>query len=291
MSNFFNTAVPLSELAKILQLEVDHSIKDIHINAVSDSNAPVNNSICDYIKGPLPEQIDNLILLTKDNIDGYTCILVDNPQESIVKVINHIESTIGFHQKYANSQIPASVKIGKNVVIEDNVEIGENTIIEHNVVIHSGTKIGQNCFIRTHSSIGGDGFGFFRDGQNKLVKQPHLGGVTIGDNVEIGSNTCVVRGIVNDTTIGNHTKVDNLVHIAHDCQIGEENFITACAELSGYVTIGNKTSIAPNTCIKQRTNLGDNIIVGMGAVILKDVEDKAVMIGNPAKPLRKFSQK
>jgi len=290
MSNLFNSTIGIKEIASIINIECPPDF-NMEISSISDSNATLENSVCDYIKGPLPSPKNNLILFTKKSIEGYNCIITDSPQEDILMVINHIESTIGFKKKYENTKIPSSVTIGHNVVIEKNVEIGKGTIIEHNVVIHSGTKIGENCLIRTHSSIGGDGFGFFRNKNNQLLKQPHLGGVVLGNNVEIGSNSCIVRGIINDTIICDNVKIDNLVHVAHDCYVGNDTFLTACAELSGYVTIGKNTSIAPNTTIKQRIKIGDNVISGMGAVIFKNVEDNSIVVGNPAKPLRKFGKK
>lgn len=289
MSNEFKKQVVLNELLNYLNINnsFDSSVK---VSSVSDSNSAEAYSVCDYIKGPLPENKEGLILFVKEKVEHYTCIIVEHPQETIASIIGFIKSTVGFKQLYINSQIPESVILGQNVVIETNVEIGEGTIIEHNVVIHSGTKIGKHCLIRTHSSIGGDGYGYIKT-DSGLIKQPHLGGVVLGDNVEIGSNSCVVRGIINDTELRANVKVDNLVHIAHDCFIDEGAFIIASSELSGYVSVGKRSRIAPGSCVKQRVKIGDDVIVGMGAVVLKNIDDNSVVFGNPAKPLRQFSSK
>jgi len=290
MSNYFRNSVKLSEILTNLSIsyDVDDSFDfDQDVEAISDSNKVVPNSLCDYIKGSLPTKVDGLILFAKENIDGFCCIIVDNPQQAIAEVIEHISSTIGFKAAYEATGIHSSVTIGQNVVIEENVEVGRGTKIEHNVVIHSGTKIGENCLIRTHSSIGGDGYGFFKSNNGELKKFPHIGGVEIGDNVEIGSNTCIVRGIINDTYIGNNVKVDNLVHIAHDCFIDEDAYIIACSELSGYVQVGKRARIAPNACVKQRITIGNDSLVGLGAVVLKDVKEGDIVAGNPAKSLKR----
>ncbi|KGJ93582.1 UDP-3-O-(3-hydroxymyristoyl)glucosamine N-acyltransferase [Colwellia psychrerythraea] len=285
MSNQLKKTTMLSEIFKGINL---HSIldKDIKIDFISDSSNGVPNSICDYIKGELPKNHEDLILLVREAISGYNCVVVENPQIIIVDIIKYIKANIGFEAKYQYSKIPSSVKIGENVVIEENVEIGEHTVIEHNAVIHSGTKIGKNCLIRTHASIGGDGYGYIDTGKG-LVKQPHLGGVTLSDNVEIGSNTCVVRGMINDTYLGESVKVDNLVHIAHDCFIDDYSFIIAGAELSGYVSVGKRSRVAPNACVKQRLSIGNDAIVGLGAVVTKNVPDGKVVAGNPAKILNR----
>ena len=287
MSNQLNHTVMLSELLDGVNLPLTLS-EDVQITYIADSANSMPNSLCDYIKGDLPTKNEGLVLLVKEEVSGYNCVVVKNPQVIIVDIINYIKANVGFKMKYHSSKIPLTVKIGQNVVIEDNVEIGENTIIEHNAVIHSGTKIGKNCLVRTHASIGGDGYGFIKNAEGELIKQPHLGGVELADNVEIGANTCVVRGIVNDTYIGKNVKVDNLVHIAHDCFIDEDAYIIACSELSGYVRVGKRSRIAPKACVKQRVIIGDDVVVGMGAVVLKDVLNGSVVIGNPAKPLRQF---
>ena len=285
MSNQFNKSLLLSEVLAKLNIEANFN-GDEFIEAISDSNKVECNSICDYIKGPLPEHVPNLFIFVKESIPGYNCIVVNNPQLKIIELIDYVNETIGFKNKYKTTGIHPTVILGENTVIENNVEIGEGTVIQHNVVIHAGTRIGRNCLIRTNASIGGDGYGFVKLENGELVKQPHLGGAYLGDNVEIGANTCVVRGIVNDTYIGNSVKVDNLVHIAHDCYIDDEAFVIACAELSGYVRVGKRARIAPNACVKQRVSIGDDAIVGLGAVVLKNVENKGVVVGNPAKPLK-----
>jgi len=289
MSNIFNNKILLSDILKVLGAEVDFE-HDFEMLSISDSESSEPFSICDYIKGPLPENKEGLVLLTLEKIEGYYCIIVTSPQETLLRIIEYVKDGVAFKQLYPNSCIPDDVSIGQNVVIEENVEIGEGTIIEHNVVIHAGSRIGKNCLIRTHSSIGGDGYGFINTNKG-LIKQPHLGGVFLGDNVEIGSNTCVVRGIINDTVLSDNVKVDNLVHISHDCFIGKDSFIIANSELSGYVKIGERSRIAPGACVKQRVKIGNDVIVGMGAVVLKNIADNEVVIGNPAKPLKQFKKK
>lgn len=248
---------------------------------ISDSNNAKEFSLCDYVKGPLPKRTPGLVLLVREKLKDYDCIVVCSPQISICNVINYIDSKIGFVAH--KSDVHDSVIIGRNVTIEDNVIIGENTVVEHNVVIHSGSIVGKNCLIRSHASIGSDGFNYISINENLRVKQKHLGGVKIGDNVEVGSSTCIVRGLIDPTIIGNNVKIDNLVHIAHDCNINDNALIIAGSHLAGYVSIGNSSRVAPNAVIKQRIKVGDNAIVGIGAVVYKDVMDNESVMGNPAR--------
>jgi UDP-3-O-[3-hydroxymyristoyl] glucosamine N-acyltransferase len=193
---------------------------------------------------------------------------------------------MGFSTWSKRSEIHPTSIIGQNVVIENGCVIGEKTVIEHNVVLHAGTRIGKNSRIRSCSSIGGDGFGFERLADGTPLRFPHLGGVFIGDNVEVGSCTTIARGTLSDTVIEDNVKIDNLVHVAHNCVIRDGAFIIACAELSGGVTVGKNAWIAPNSCTHQKITIGENSLVGLGAVVTKDVPDRCVYAGNPAKKIR-----
>lgn len=288
MSNQFNQELNLSALLAGVGIESELT-SDVVINSISDSNLAQSNSICDYVKGPLPVNQDGLVLLVKERIDGYICVLVASPQAAIIELIEYVKSTVGFKRKYKHTGVHESVLLGQNVVIEDNVEIGEGTRIEHNVVIHAGTKIGKNCVIRSNASIGGEGYGFTRNESAELVHIPFIGGVVLADNVEIGYNCSIAKGVVNDTYIGKSVKLDSLVHVAHDCFIGDEATITACVAFCGYVTVGKRTRIAPNASIKQRVTIGEDVVVGVGAAVFKNIKDGEVVVGSPAKPMRQFS--
>jgi UDP-3-O-[3-hydroxymyristoyl] glucosamine N-acyltransferase len=147
--------------------------------------------------------------------------------------------------------------------------------------------LGKNTFIGENCSIGNDGFGYIQDENKKWIKFPHYGDVVIGDDVEIGNNVCIDRGTLSNTIIGNGVKIDNLVHIAHNVEIGENTLIIAQTMIGGSSKIGKDCWISPSTSIKNGINIGDNVLIGMGAVVLKDVENNKVMVGNPAKELIK----
>jgi len=195
-------------------------------------------------------------------------------------------NNIGFSTYEFESKIHESSILGLNVVIESGCIICENVIIEANTVIHSRTTIGANTRIRSCSSIGGDGFGFERLPDGTPLRFPHLGGVTIGENVEIGALNSVSRGTLSNTLIDTQVKTDNLVHIAHNCHVKKGAFLTACAELSGGVEVGEFAWVAPNVSVMQKAKIGDGAIVGLGAVITKNVPSRTVFAGNPARKLK-----
>lgn len=147
--------------------------------------------------------------------------------------------------------------------------------------------IGKNCNICTTTKIGNEGFGFEPDENNIPVYFPHFMGVVIGNNVRIGSYTCIDRGNLKDTIIRDNVKIDNLVHIAHNVEINENTLVVAGVVICGSVKIGKNSFIGANSVIKEHIEIGDNVIIGMGSVVTKNVPDNEVWAGNPAKFIRK----
>ena len=159
-------------------------------------------------------------------------------------------------------------------------------LIRNHVVIYDSTVIGNNCLIRSSTIIGEEGFGFERDKEQVPIRFPHIGRVVIGNNVEIGALSTVARGTLDDTWIGDNVKIDDHVHIAHNVHIGKNTIITACSEVSGSTSIGANSWLAPNCSIMNGISLGENVFVGLGAVVTKPVESGRVVVGNPARVLR-----
>jgi UDP-3-O-[3-hydroxymyristoyl] glucosamine N-acyltransferase len=149
------------------------------------------------------------------------------------------------------------------------------------VTTGKNVQIGKNC------SLGNDGFQYMKGPEGDLIKFPHFGNIIIEDDVEIANNVCVDRGALSNTIIRRGVKIDNLVHIAHNVEIGENTMIIALAMVAGSVKIGKNCWISPSSCIREQLTIGDNVLIGMGSVVIKDVDSNSVMIGNPAKLLRK----
>jgi UDP-3-O-[3-hydroxymyristoyl] glucosamine N-acyltransferase len=184
------------------------------------------------------------------------------------------------------AEVDPSVSIGPNCFVGSGCSIGAHTSIGANTVIHSGVRIGAHCVIRSNSVIGGAGFGVEEYGDFETMRLPHIGGVIIGDHVEIGNMNAVDAGTINPTVIEDFVQTDNLVHIAHNCRIGKGALLTACAELSGSVTLGRGAYIGPNSAVMNGIALGERTLVGLGAVVRKSTEPNSVMAGNPARKIR-----
>jgi UDP-3-O-[3-hydroxymyristoyl] glucosamine N-acyltransferase len=179
------------------------------------------------------------------------------------------------------------VFIGPNCTI-GKVKIGSNSIIRSNVTLFDNVEIGSGVDISSGSVIGSEGYGYNRDQDGKLIQFPHIGRVIIENNVSIGTNVSIDRGALSDTVIGKGTKIDNLVHIAHNVIIGEDCCIVANAVICGSTTIGKKSYIAPSSCVRDAIHIGENTLIGLSATVMKSVPSNEVWVGSPALPLSKY---
>lgn len=221
-------------------------------------------------------------------------LITDSPRQAFQQVVstffmpvNHISGIESTAQIHSSAQIAPSVYIGHHVVIEANVKIGENTRIGHNTVIAKETMIGANVIIGSNNTIGNVGFGYEKNQDGLYEFIPHLGSVVIEDGVEIGNNTCIDRAVLGITIIRKSARIDNLVHIAHGADIGENALIIANAMIAGSVKIGKNAWVAPSSSILNQKTIGANSIIGLGAVVVRDVPDNDVVVGNPAKSIKK----
>ena len=184
-----------------------------------------------------------------------------------------------------------NVRLGENVTIHplafigDDVEIGDNTIVHPHVTLLRGTVVGRGCLLHAGVVLGADGFGYLTMG-GKHRKVPQIGNVAVGDDVEIGSNTTVDRARTGTTRIGSGTKIDNLVHIGHNCEIGEDCIIVAQVGLAGGVEVGKNAIIAGQTGVKEQVKIGERAIIGAQTGVMGDVPAGAFVSGYGAKPHR-----
>jgi len=182
------------------------------------------------------------------------------------------------------------VTIGHGVVIEKNCKIGNNVTIDSNTVIKRGTIIGNNVVIGANNTIGGVGFGYEKNENGAYEALPHVGNVIIEDDVEIGNNTAIDRGVIGSTLIRRNVKIDNLVHIAHGVDLGENSLIIANSMIAGSTVIGRNVWVAPSASVLNKLVVGDDAVIGMGATVLKNVLPNQTVVGNPAKDLQSLKK-
>jgi UDP-3-O-[3-hydroxymyristoyl] glucosamine N-acyltransferase len=170
-----------------------------------------------------------------------------------------------------------------NVTVLDDSSIGSQTIIWSGTVIRERCRIGNNCIIHPNVTIGADGFGYrpSTDGRS-LVKIPQIGTVIIGNSVEIGAGSCIDRGKFNATSIGDGTKIDNLVQIAHNCKIGRSCVMAGQSGLAGSVTLGDGIMMGGGARVKDHVTVGDGAKLGGNAGVISDVAPGETLFGFPA---------
>lgn len=227
-----------------------------------------------------------------ENTD-LTFIAVDNPKNAFALALREYcssTSPAGISDTAivgTNCEIGEGVFIGDYSVIGNGVKIGDRTRILSHVTIHDQVTIGRDCTIHSGAVVGTDGFGYERDADGTSFKIPHIGGVVIEDGVEIGSNSCIARGVLSNTVIRKNVKIGNLTHISHNVYVGENTMITHQAHIGGSLTIENDCWIAPGSVYKQGLTIGRNSVTGLGAVVIRDVPPYETVAGVPAKSIKK----
>jgi UDP-3-O-[3-hydroxymyristoyl] glucosamine N-acyltransferase len=235
---------------------------------------PVDRSALAEIKAPSP-----------------TLIAVPDPRLAFIRVVTklfYVAPPAGIHPTAVvdpSAKVHPTASLGPYVVVERDCEIGPTSVLRANVVVLRKTSIGARVTVHPGTVIGTDGFGYQRGSDGEPEKFPHLGGVRVEDDVEIGANTCIDRGALDDTVIGRGTKIDNLVHIAHNVRIGRNVFIIANSQIAGSVAIDDGAHVAPSATILNQLKIGAGAIVGLGAVVTRDVPPGATVMSTPARQL------
>ena len=219
-------------------------------------------------------------------------LFLDNPRLAFVQLMAQIIDKKILPTISPHALISKSAKLGKNCFIGDFVKIGDNCIIGDNTTIGDGVKlvqycsIGDNCVIQPGVIIGADGFAFERHQSGKLERFPHIRGVRIGNNVEICANSSIARGSLSDTVIGDGTKLDALVHVAHNVIIGRNCELTAGTVIGGSTKVGDLCWTGLNSTLKDNITIGNNVIVASGASVIRNVQDGDIVAGVPAKSIK-----
>ncbi len=310
--------IKLKELADIIQvaLEREHHFP---INDIAEPEYASESDIIYLAHKKFSDQINQskarAVLTSKDLVtllnDKKIPLIAENLQESFIKLLDFFEDKeLNDFRISKNSFIDISVKLGKNVSLKEvitiqkhssigdntfiypfvsigrNVTLGKNCIIYPHVTIYNGVQIGDNVIIHSGVVIGCDGFGYMQKADT-YVKIPQIGDVIIEDDVEIGANTTIDRSTIGSTKIGKGTKIDNLVQIAHNVEIGENCIIASQTGISGSTKIGNHCILAGQVGIADHAIIEDNIIVGAKTGISTRVvkSEEKMVFGIPGRPI------
>jgi UDP-3-O-[3-hydroxymyristoyl] glucosamine N-acyltransferase len=182
-----------------------------------------------------------------------------------------------------NVSIDEGVIIKSNCSIQQNVKIGKNTLIHSNVVIYKDCEIGDNCIIHSGVVIGADGFGYIENSDGSYSKIPKIGNVVIGNNVEIGANTTIDRSLIGSTYISDGVKLDNLIQIGHNVEVGENSVMAAQVGVSGSAKIGKRNRFGGQVGIAGHLEIADDVIIMAQSGVAKSVTQKGMYFGSPIK--------
>lgn len=286
MRNRLESPVRASRLAAELGLRWEGDDLEIRTVAPLTSAAPHALTFAKRAPdGELPARV--CVIATTRPSSAAACILSDEPRLDFIKALLALERLGRFERHTEPAEIHPSVTLGLNVSIGKGVVIGAGTRIEPNVTIADNTRIGKDCWLKSGCVIGESGFGLERDADGTPLRMLHFGGVVIGDRVEIGAVTTVCQGTLGPTVVEDDAKIDDHVHVAHNCRIGKKAFVIACAELSGGVVLGEAAWVGPNASVLEQVKIGDRAFVGLGAVVLRDVAADTTVVGNPARVLER----
>jgi UDP-3-O-[3-hydroxymyristoyl] glucosamine N-acyltransferase len=299
----------LHQIAKVIEGQLIGD-GDCEIKTVSSIDSAKKESLTFVLNVQAISKIENSLasafVTFKELPNIKNQIVVKNPKKALALIID-LFSEKNDHAKKSvsdmavlseSSQISSSVSIGPfcvvgektcigshtqieaHVVIGKNCDVGKNCKIYSNVVLYDHTKIGDNVIVHAGAKIGSDGFGYYMEGTGwKKIK--HIGDVIIGDDVEIGANVCIDRGCLGATCIGAGTKIDNLVHIAHNTVIGKDCVITGQVGFVGSASIGDRVVIGGQAGIAA-VEVGNDVTIAAKAGVTKNFGDKVVLSGFPA---------
>ncbi|MBR2412425.1 MAG: UDP-3-O-(3-hydroxymyristoyl)glucosamine N-acyltransferase [Alphaproteobacteria bacterium] len=243
---------------------------------------------------------------------GATLLITDSPRGNIVKILGeiyrekprfgisknaHLDRGVFFRKRRTNyvgqfATIERGAAIEPGVKIYPGAFIGRNVVLGRNTIVHSGAHIenatiGADSVINANAVIGKDGFGYTRqNGKNIFI--PHVGRVVIGERVSVGANTCIDRGAMTDTTIGDGTKIDNLCQIAHGVVIGKECFLASGVGLAGGVVVGDRALLGGHVGVANGVKIGNDASVGANSGVFRNIPDGESHMGYPAGPGTEF---
>ena len=224
---------------------------------------------------------NNVVLKCENPHNGYCVFFRDNQILNLQQPVEFDPNTFSFISKKA--------RIGKNVTIMGEVFISEDVTIGDNVYIGSGAKligevhVGNNVVIKENAVIGADGLTTDRDNDGSAITMPQFGCVVLEDDVQVGANTVIARGAIDETRIKKGSKIDNLCFVSHNVVLGENTFIVGETIMFGSSSTGKNSMVSGNSTIRNGVHIGEGALVGMGSVVTRDVPDKTIVKGNPAK--------
>ena len=248
-----------------------------------------------FSEGVPPDGCRAAVLLCREPVSGCCCITTDDPKLAFIQVLEdmfHVEQ-VGRVDAHAvvdpSAFVHETATLSAGVVVMGGCSIGARSVLFPNVVLYPNTQVGADCRIHAGAVIGADGFSYHPT-TNGPRKVPQLGRVVIEDHVEIGANCTIDRAFLDETRIGQGSKLDNQVHIGHNCVLGQSVIIAAQTGLAGSVTIGDGACLGGQVGVVEHTHIGKEGRIGAQSGVNKDVQDGRAVLGTPAEPAMRMKR-
>lgn len=239
----------------------------------------------------LPPDCRAGLLLTHKMVEGHSCLVVDHPLRAFGQLLRdcfpeaHVEGVHPSAVVHPTATLAKGVVVSAGCVVGARVKIGEDSVLFPNVTVYADTVIGARCRIHAGAVLGADGFRY-APGPLGPERVPQLGGLVLEDEVEVGANTCIDRGGLTNTRIGRTSKLDNLVQVGHNSQLGQAVVLAGQAGLAGSVTVGDGAQIGGQAGIADHRSIGRGARVGAQSGVTRDVLDGEAVLGTPAMAAR-----
>jgi UDP-3-O-[3-hydroxymyristoyl] glucosamine N-acyltransferase len=317
MEDMRNMTKTLAEIAKLVDGELIAENPELEISGVNGLIEAVEGEITFAVPPHIEASVASratAMILPMDVLD-YTAkpvIKVKNPRAAFAQLLEVFRAPDEVERVISErASIAKSAKIGKNVAIMDfavvadnaeigdgvvlypntyigkNVKIGENTTVYPSAVIREDCVLGKRVIIQSGAVIGGDGFGFITEG-GKHTKVLQVGNVVIGDDVEVGNNTCIDRATAGSTIVKKGTKIDNLVHLGHNDVIGENCLLVAQTGISGSVEVGHNVTFAGQSGTIGHIKITDNCVFAARAGVTNNITESKMYSGFPCRPHKEW---
>ncbi|MCS7206214.1 MAG: UDP-3-O-(3-hydroxymyristoyl)glucosamine N-acyltransferase [Leptospiraceae bacterium] len=302
-NQFFVELKPIEEYTKDSIVFLNNKKFIQYLNPQTPPKAVVTNK---EIFLSIKESYPKTVFFVSKNVDVFRALFLqhffdyelwDVKEEHYVHPSAEIHPSVELPQKIyvgpnvvigENVKLGENVYLGANVVIEAGVQIGDNTILFPNVYVGWGCIIGKNCRIHPGTVIGSEGFGFAQDEQFRHYRIPQLGIVEIEDDVVIGANCCIDRATYDKTIIRKGVITDNLIHVAHNCDIGENSILVAQVGIAGSSKLGKRVICSGQVGIADHVQIPDDTILLGRTAVLSDIPESGIYLGYPAIPSAKF---
>ena len=292
------TSITRSQVCELLGLEPDASAGEF-TRLAAFANAGADAIVFAESPEAVPAALESaagLILAPVGTPGGDRVLAVRSPKHAFAAIARWFdESQQGtIHPSahlHGTARVGVGTSIGAGTIVEAGVIVGDRCVLGNNVTLHSGTRLGSRCVVQSGAVLGSMGFGYVRGEDGRYLRFPQQGSLWIGDEVEIGANTTIDKGALGETRVGRGTKIDNLVHIAHNCTIGENVIIAAQVGIAGSTVVGDGAILAGQVGLAEHVVIGPGVVVGAqaGVPTSKRLSGAGeVFWGTPARPIRDY---